>query len=98
MFKKNKFLHFPAINHLRASVNDHKLMESCRSDGLAHYVTVGVAANLGGGFLEELLYLRIGGGGLAVFKFHNVRVGHALVDVAEGQEEDVVVAAVVVQF
>ena len=59
-------------------------------------VAVGISANLGRGFLEELLHLFVCGARFAVFQFYDVRIFHAFVDIAERQEEDVGIAAIIV--
>ena len=51
--------------------------------GFPYDVAVCIAANLGRGILEELLYLLIGGVGLTVLQLDDVRIHHVLVDVAK---------------
>ena len=66
--------------------------------GFVHDVAIGVAPYLGRSFLEEMIQLLIAGARLAILQFHNVGVFHVLINVAKGQQEDVGITAIVVEF
>ena len=66
--------------------------------GFAHDVAIGVAPYLGRSFLEEMIQLLIAGARLAIFQFHDVGIFQVLINVAKGQQEDVGITAVVVEF
>ena len=66
--------------------------------GFAHDVAIGVAPYLGRSFLDEMVQQFIAGARLAIFQFHDVGIFHVLINVAERQQEDVGITAVVVEF
>ena len=66
--------------------------------GISHYVAIGITGDLRRGFLEEFFHLLVRGARLAIFQFDDVAVHHVLVDVAKRGEEDVGIAAIIVQL
>lgn len=66
--------------------------------GISHYVAIGITGDLRRGFLEEFFHLLVRGARLAIFQFNDVAVHHVLVDVAKRGEEDVGIAAIIVQL
>ena len=90
------FRYFLAHYHFCSSVDNYEFVELSDLDRLLDDVAIGIAADLGRGFLEENLQLLIGGIGLAVFQFDDVTVHHVLVDVAERRKENVGIATIVV--
>lgn len=65
---------------------------------ISHYVAIGITGDLRRGFLEEFFHLLVRGARLAIFQFDDVAVHHVLVDVAKRGEEDVGIAAIIVQL
>ena len=66
--------------------------------GISHYVAISITGDLHRGFLEEFFHLLVRGARLAIFQFDDVAVHHVLVDVAKRGEEDVGIAAIIVQL
>lgn len=90
--------YFLAHRHLCSPVNHNELMKLRDLHGFAYDVAIGVAPYLGRSFLEEMIQLLIAGARLAIFQFHDVGIFHVLINVAKGQQEDVGITAVVVEF
>ena len=89
---------FLANHHLCSSIHHYELVEVSGFYGISHYVAIGITSDLRRCLLEEFFHLLFRGARLAIFQFDDVAVHHVLVDVAKRGEEDVGIAAIIVQL
>ena len=66
------YLNLFASHHFRPTVDDYQLVQMGGLDGFSHGIAVGIAGNLGGGFLQKFLHLVVAGAALAILQLDDI--------------------------